>query len=123
MCPNQAQNHMKASNSWSIFAKRIFNRIFNLKLLIMRKKILSFAALAGIALVAGWNVSQSMNEVALSDIALENVEALADEANGLPNVCCPIWDVSITYPGSPLSFPAVTCTTGGLYKCKDCICS
>jgi hypothetical protein len=54
----------------------------------MKKKILGVAIVAAIALVSGWNISQSMSEVAISDVALENVEALADEINpNCPNGC------------------------------------
>lgn len=44
----------------------------------MIKKILGIALIAIIAITAGWNFSQSTNEeVALTDLALANVEALA----------------------------------------------
>ncbi|MDR1339645.1 MAG: NVEALA domain-containing protein [Prevotellaceae bacterium] len=89
----------------------------------MKKKILYVIVVVAIALMADWNVSRHMSEEFLSDMALANVEALADEENGLANVCCPIWNVSITYPGTPISFPTITCSTGGTYKCKDCACS
>jgi hypothetical protein len=58
-----------------------------------------------ISAVAGWNFSQNRNEVALSDMALENIEALADESgcnytngyrlfkegNSHAYDCCQIW--------------------------------
>lgn len=40
------------------------------------KKLLGIIAIAAIA-AAGWNFSQSQNEVELSDLALANTEALA----------------------------------------------
>jgi hypothetical protein len=43
----------------------------------MNRKILYLGAVAAIAVAAGWNVMQSQNEVALSDVALANVDALA----------------------------------------------
>jgi hypothetical protein len=43
----------------------------------MKKKFLSIAFIATIAVTAGWNFTQSKNKKALSDLALENVEALA----------------------------------------------
>ena len=43
----------------------------------MKKKILSTAIIATVAIVAGWNYQQSENEMELSDLALANVEALA----------------------------------------------
>ena len=48
----------------------------------MKKKILGIIAFAAIAAVAGWNYTQNMNNVNLSDLALENVEALADSELG-----------------------------------------
>jgi hypothetical protein len=41
------------------------------------KKNFYMMIVAAIAVVAAWNVSQSKNEMALTDVALENVEALA----------------------------------------------
>ena len=41
----------------------------------MGKKIIGVIAFAAIAAVAGWNYQQNKNEVQLSDLALENVEA------------------------------------------------
>jgi hypothetical protein len=50
--------------------------------LIMNRKILFLIVGAVIAVAAGWNVSRSMNEEALlSDVALANVEALAEESS------------------------------------------
>lgn len=43
----------------------------------MGKKILDVIAFAAIAAAAGWNYQQNKQEVELSDLALENVEALA----------------------------------------------
>jgi hypothetical protein len=45
----------------------------------MKKKIFGLAIVATLVLGSGWNISQSMSEVALSDVSLANVEALADE--------------------------------------------
>lgn len=41
------------------------------------KKFLGIIAIAAVVTTAGWNFSQSQNEVDLSDLALANVEALA----------------------------------------------
>lgn len=41
------------------------------------KKIIGIALIAIVAITAGWNFSQTQNEVELSDLALANVEALA----------------------------------------------
>ena len=43
----------------------------------MRKKILGIAVMAVVAVAAAWNINQSENEIKLSDLALDNVEALA----------------------------------------------
>ena len=43
----------------------------------MKKKMLGIIAFAAIAAVSGWNYTLNMNNVNLSDLALENVEALA----------------------------------------------
>jgi hypothetical protein len=49
----------------------------------MRQKFLYLVVLAVIAMAASWNVSRSMSEEALlSDVALANVEALAEETGG-----------------------------------------
>ena len=43
----------------------------------MKKKILYAVACVALAAIAGWNYQQSKQDVELSDLALENVEALA----------------------------------------------
>ena len=43
----------------------------------MGKKIIGVIAFAAIAAAAGWNYNQNNQKVELSDLALENVEALA----------------------------------------------
>ncbi len=61
----------------------------------MGKKIIGVIAFAAIAAAASWNFNQSKNEVALSDLALANVEALARyEDNYCPNGC-----LDVTGPG------------------------
>lgn len=48
----------------------------------MKKHIIGIIAFAAIAVVAGWGYIQNKQNVVLSDLALENVEALANgEAN------------------------------------------
>ena len=58
----------------------------------MKKKMLGIIAFAAIAVVAGWNYTQNMNNVNLSDLALENVEALAggEVEVGVPCIMAPI---------------------------------
>jgi hypothetical protein len=48
----------------------------------MKKKIMSIAFVAAIAVAAAWNFSQSSNETVLSDVALSNIEALASGEGG-----------------------------------------
>ena len=43
----------------------------------MKKRILGAALLIAIAVTAGWNFNQSKNEVVLSELALANIEAIA----------------------------------------------
>ena len=43
----------------------------------MKKRILAAALLVAIAVAAGWNFNQSKNEVVLSELALVNIEAIA----------------------------------------------
>lgn len=42
------------------------------------KKLFSIIAIVAVAATAGWNFSQSQNEVKLNDLALENIDALAN---------------------------------------------
>jgi|GEM_PF-769921 len=48
----------------------------------MKKKIVSVAIVAAVAVAAAWGFNQSKNEMALSDVALSNVEALAQDESG-----------------------------------------
>ena len=52
----------------------------------MGTKILGVIAFVAIAAAAGWNYQQNTNEVQLSDLALENAEALARGESGT-NYC------------------------------------
>jgi hypothetical protein len=47
----------------------------------MKKKILLLAAVVTVSAAAGWNFSQNRSETVLSDVALANVEALAEESS------------------------------------------
>jgi hypothetical protein len=54
----------------------------------MKKKISSIVFVAAIAVSATWNFTQNQKEAALSDVVLENVEALASgEAGGACSNC------------------------------------
>lgn len=58
----------------------------------MKKTFFSVAIIATVA-IAGWNYQQNQQSVELSDLALENVEALAQyEDNECPNGCLTIYD-------------------------------
>lgn len=53
----------------------------------MKKKVIGIIAVLAIAAVAGYNVYTSQNNVKLSDLVLNNVEALADPSeSGQPDV-------------------------------------
>lgn len=68
----------------------------------MGKKIFGVIAFVAIAAAAGWNYQQNKNEVELSDLALENVEALAsgetDDEFYEKTGCYAVWE-STTCPG------------------------
>ena len=69
----------------------------------MKKKVFSFIAFAAIAAVAGWNYNQNMNNVNLSDLALENVEALANgESEGNVRCCIDPGDTCVLSTGDIL---------------------
>ena len=68
----------------------------------MRKKIFSSVFAIALLATAGWGVNKSMsNEAGLSDLALSNVEALADGESGGGYSCSkycyevPGWDCKI----------------------------
>lgn len=52
----------------------------------MRKNI-GIALIVVTAVTAGWNFSQTQNEVELTDLALANVEALANDEITSPTNC------------------------------------
>ena len=53
----------------------------------MKKKLMGIVAIIAIAAVAGYNVYASRSNVKLSDLALANVEALADSSEGSQSDC------------------------------------
>jgi hypothetical protein len=84
------------------------------------KKIAGAVIVAAIVLIAGWNVIQSMSEVTLSDVAMANVEALAQESGG-QNDC---WDTITTavaqqvlYCGTCTYIAGIKSTWANLEKC------
>lgn len=74
----------------------------------MGKKFFGVIAFAAIAVAAGWNYQQNKQEVELSDLALDNVDALAqpenatDYCDNFSNMSCSshgvVWDQM--YPAS-----------------------
>lgn len=89
----------------------------------MKKKILGVVTVAAIVVMAGWNFNQSKNEVVLSDLALANVEALANGETGEGKDCYN----TITKQKSSKVFYCATCswvdestytTFSGTDKCK-----
>ncbi|MDR1379883.1 MAG: NVEALA domain-containing protein [Tannerella sp.] len=53
----------------------------------MKKILFTIFAVAVIAVAAGLNVMQSRSEAVLSDVALENIEALAQSEGGAGPLC------------------------------------
>ena len=68
----------------------------------MKKKVLGVIAFAAIAAVAGWNITLNENKDTFSDLALANIEALAqgesDEDVYNSTGCYAVW-VNITCRG------------------------
>lgn len=77
----------------------------------MKKKLISAAFVVAIALTAGYNVYNSQNKVALSDLALDNVEALANGESGDQIMC---YNGKITNMGGGGFLPH--CDTGCSWK-------
>ncbi|MBE6301606.1 MAG: hypothetical protein E7085_07135 [Parabacteroides distasonis] len=76
----------------------------------MKKKMLGIIAFAAIAAVSGWNYNQNMNNVNLSDLALENVEALA--SGELSDLIWIRYDYTLENGSA-----GVNCFTGGSSNC------
>lgn len=75
----------------------------------MKTKKTGIIAIIAIALLAGWNIVQEKDNVQLSDLALENLEALAGcEVNG--------W-MSGNYHITIYSGCAWNCSSGGVLSC------
>lgn len=54
----------------------------------MGKKIIGVIAFTAIAVVAGWNFQRNINKMDLSDLAIANVEALANGESGTSTFYC-----------------------------------
>jgi hypothetical protein len=90
----------------------------------MKKYILGGVAATVVAVLATVNVSlNSQNENLLSDLALANVEALAQESSCTPSSCSHSWTVSVL--GVTVSHScSITCPCGKTAKCgaRKCSC-
>lgn len=66
----------------------------------MKKKIFSIVAAVAVVAAAGWSYLQSKQSVELSDLAMENVEALATGEDNWANCvfygCIMCWDYTCT---------------------------
>ncbi len=74
-----------------------------------KQKYSGLLAVVMIAAVAAFNVSLNSQEEKLSDLAMENVEALADESGGS--------GYKYVEPGSPGSGVACVCWQSGNKSC------
>lgn len=92
----------------------------------MKKNILRAVFVVALVLVAIYNYRLNEQEHLFSELALENIEALASNENssscsggGVANVRCPIWQIkySVGFTG-----PNIECMTGGTYKCEKGTC-
>ena len=61
----------------------------------MLKRTIGIVAVVAMAAVAGWNYQQNQNKVEMAELALANVEALANEEWGGGRYCQ--WDSSNYY--------------------------
>lgn len=76
----------------------------------MRKKVFAILIVAVVAIFSSYNIYQSQNAVALSDLALDNVEALAGcEIDG--------WFGHFEYRVFFMSSCWWDCYEGGAYQC------
>lgn len=81
----------------------------------MKKKFIYTVACVALAAVAGWNYQQSKQNVELSDLALENVEALA---SGETYPGCN-WYVTYGWNGNyGNTYMQKVCTSGGSNCCE-----
>jgi hypothetical protein len=70
----------------------------------MKTKFFSIIFVAAIAVAAAWNFSQSKTEVELSNLALANVEALADGEVSVSGCCTNGIACVLTSNGSSMTF-------------------
>ncbi|KKB54436.1 hypothetical protein HMPREF1212_00149 [Parabacteroides sp. HGS0025] len=77
----------------------------------MKKKIFGVALIAAIAVTAGWNFSQNEENINLSDVALENIDALAIWGEN-PDGTFHLWYV-VQHTSSGMN-----CTGTGILNCR-----
>lgn len=78
----------------------------------MKKRILGTVIITVIALAAGWNFNQNENEVTISELTLDNIEALA-QPEGLPGYEY----VELKWEGGMGGFLTKVCTGVGSKIC------
>ena len=61
----------------------------------MKKKLFGIAIVAMIAIATAWNVNENKNEITLSDLTLDNVEALASGEYDIPGT----WYIYMSWEG------------------------
>lgn len=86
----------------------------------MKKKIFGIALIAIMALAAGWNFTQSKNEVKLSELALANVEALARYEIGDVVVTCSAGSEGKCFRATRYEYQYVPFSPIPLYVVADC---
>lgn len=77
----------------------------------MKRNFVKIAFVVAIAMIAGVNVFNAHKQIELSDIAMANVEALADVE------CEYILSGPMAYNITYLWFCSWRCTPGGLWQC------
>ena len=90
------------------------------------KEIFKLTLATAFAVAAGYGVyANQTKEQTMSDIMLENVEALAQDENsgcyggGTADSRCPIWNIEYVMSGTGT---IMGCSTGGSYKCNSGTC-
>ena len=90
----------------------------------MKKKIYGIVLINIMAMADGWNFNKSKKEVKLSDLALANVEALANDESGTGSGYCTMHTPCFNEQGNPTgkhsasSYPGPGCN--GSYHSHGC---
>ncbi|QTD38547.1 hypothetical protein JL193_04470 [Polaribacter batillariae] len=89
----------------------------------MKSKILTSLGIGAIAMALFFytnainDKNTNVDLASLITISNANAEENNCQIGGLANLCCPYWNVTITWT---FTGPKTSCTTGGLFKCKEC---